>query len=139
MLWIFSFHILDKLTHKSVLRPPPLLFSHFVSLIKFEASAFILISFRLGNILELGRFDQSICVYWVSVVYYNLGVFFILKVGFIIRLNIPLGIVLKVVFMCVPPLFKYLSYYLLSNGIGIPVLRNHSKSIQCRGKRNCFL
>ena len=51
MLYIFSRHILEKRTQMYVLYPhPTLLLPRFAPLFNFEASAFFLNMFRLGNI-----------------------------------------------------------------------------------------
>ena len=123
ILQIFSLHILENPTQKCILRPPLLIFSYFESLIYF----------RLRNTFgaKPDFIKASVCPgYLLSIFIWTFSS--VLELSLAIRLNIPLGIVLKVEFVCIFPPLIYLNFYFISDGIGIPVIRHYSKKIKVK-------
>ena len=119
MLWIFYLRIIENPTQKYVLYTPLVLFSHFASIINFEASTFIQSFFQtwkyfhtlpaLIKALEFPRYLLYIFI-WVY--------FSVLEVSLSRLLNMLLCISLKFSFLCVLPLYRFLSFDLILDGLG---------------------
>ena len=102
ILWIFYVHILEKPTQKYVLRPPERLFPHFASIVSFEVSTFVQNYFKLVNNFgaKLDLIKALACPGYLSYTFIK-GFLTSLEVIFARHLEIPLGIALKFVFICV--------------------------------------
>ena len=123
-----SLHILENPTQKYILHTPALLFYSFAWSINFEVSDFLQTSFKLGNNFWDNPYLTKAFAYieYLSSIFIH-SFFSVLESIFESCLKIPLGISLKISFVCVLPSLRYLCFWFAFRGTW---KSNHLSSFQ---------